>query len=57
VNELFSILDFLVAPIYFILIFFIGYLYQNAKQKKEPIYKYYKWGILAEKIAHQAFIK
>jgi hypothetical protein len=47
-NELFSILDFLVAPIYFILIFFIGHLYQHSKVKKEPIYKYYKWGILAK---------
>ncbi|MCC7051424.1 MAG: hypothetical protein IT239_06585 [Bacteroidia bacterium] len=46
----FSILDFIVAPIYFMLIFFIAQLYQTKKQKKEPIYKYYKWGIFAKMI-------
>lgn len=47
-NDLFSILDFVVAPIYFLIILFGAHIYQNKKQKTEPIYKYYKWGIFAK---------
>ena len=44
-KELFSILDFIIAPTYFAIILFLAHIYQVKKTKENAVYSYYKIGL------------
>lgn len=40
--------EWLALPVYLFLIFFLSYAYKQRKQRTEPLYKYYIWGLSAK---------